>query len=259
MSGSFRMYEDEHPNACGTICLKYVLLVFNFIFWLTGAGVMAVGVWTLVEKGDYLSLLASSTFATTAYILILAGSVVMLTGLLGCCAVVRERRGCLAAYCGLLLLIFLLEVIAGILAYLYRQQLSEELKSHMNKTIVESYGQPDQQRVTDAMDKLQQEFKCCGSHDWNDWQRSDWVKVAAAEGRLVPDSCCKSPTTHCGRRDHPSNINRVEGGCITKLEVILQEHLLLIGAVGIGVACLQVLGMILTCCLYRSIKLDPYY
>ncbi|XP_078715149.1 CD151 antigen-like isoform X2 [Lampetra fluviatilis] len=224
MSGSFRMYEDEHPNACGTICLKYVLLVFNFIFWLTGAGVMAVGVWTLVEKGDYLSLLASSTFATTAYILILAGSVVMLTGLLGCCAVVRERRGCLAAYCGLLLLIFLLEVIAGILAYLYRQQ-----------------------------------FKCCGSHDWNDWQRSDWVKVAAAEGRLVPDSCCKSPTTHCGRRDHPSNINRVEGGCITKLEVILQEHLLLIGAVGIGVACLQVLGMILTCCLYRSIKLDPYY
>lgn len=67
----------------------------------------------------------------------------------------------------------------------------------------------------------------------------------------------------CGRRNHPSNIYRVEvgtpaadsvfisfcavtflwplqGGCISKLEQFLADHLLVIGAVGIGVACLQV-------------------
>lgn len=31
-----------------------------------------------------------------------------------------------------------------------------------------------------------------------------------------------------------------QGGCITKLEQFLADHLLLMGAVGIGVACLQV-------------------
>lgn len=32
-----------------------------------------------------------------------------------------------------------------------------------------------------------------------------------------------------------------QGGCITKLEQFLADHLLIIGAVGIGVACLQVI------------------
>lgn len=61
-----------------------------------GAAVLGVGVWTLVEKSDYLSLLASSTFAVSAYILILAGSLVVVTGFLGCCAVIREQRSCLS-------------------------------------------------------------------------------------------------------------------------------------------------------------------
>lgn len=48
------------------------------------------------------------------------------------------------------------------------------------------------------------------------------------------------------------------GGCITKLETFIQEHLRVIGAVGIGIACVQVFGMIFTCCLYRSLKLEHY-
>lgn len=58
---------------------------------------LGVGVWTLVEKGNYLSLLASSTFAVSAYTLIVAGGLVAMTGFLGCCAVVREQKSCLSA------------------------------------------------------------------------------------------------------------------------------------------------------------------
>lgn len=57
---------------------------------------MAVGVWTLVEKSGYLSVLASSTFATSAYILIFAGALVMVTGFLGFGAIIREDRSCLS-------------------------------------------------------------------------------------------------------------------------------------------------------------------
>lgn len=53
---------------------------------------MAVGVWTLLDKGDYISLLSSSTYSVAAYILIAAGAVVMLTGILGCCATIRENK-----------------------------------------------------------------------------------------------------------------------------------------------------------------------
>lgn len=57
---------------------------------------LGVGVWTVVEKGNYLSLLASSTFAVSAYTLIVAGGLVVVTGFLGCCAVIREQKSCLS-------------------------------------------------------------------------------------------------------------------------------------------------------------------
>ncbi|EDM12078.1 CD151 antigen, isoform CRA_d [Rattus norvegicus] len=113
---------NEKKATCGTVCLKYLLFTYNCCFWLAGLAVMAVGIWTLALKSDYISLLASSTYLATAYILVVAGVVVMVTGVLGCCATFKERRNLLRLYFILLLIIFLLEIIAGILAYVYYQQ-----------------------------------------------------------------------------------------------------------------------------------------
>ncbi|KAI1237991.1 hypothetical protein IHE44_0014091, partial [Lamprotornis superbus] len=220
---------------------------------LAGGAVMAVGTWTLAEKSDYISLLSSSTYSATAYILVVAGVVVMVTGILGCCATFKERRNLLRVYFILLLCIFLLEIIAGILAYIYYQQLSLELKQNLKNTMTQKYRTEGEESVTSAVDKLQQEFKCCGSNNYTDWADSLWIKSSGASGRKVPDSCCKTITDLCGRRDHPSNIYK-ESGCITKLENFIQEHLKIIGAVGISIACVQIFGMIFTCCLYKSLN-----
>ncbi|KAJ8247457.1 hypothetical protein GJAV_G00246660 [Gymnothorax javanicus] len=249
---------DEKKETCGTICLKYLLFSFNFLFWLAGGAVMAVGIWTLVEKSDYISLLSSSTYAASAYILILAGVIVMVTGVLGCCATFKEQRNLLRVYFVLLLCIFLLEILAGVLAYIYYQQLNEELKQNLRETMVQKYQQENENQVTQAVDKLQQEFKCCGSNSSADWIDSKWARSALAGRRVVPDSCCKTPTERCGERDHPSNIYKVEGGCITQLEKFILDHLRIIGAVGIGIACVQIFGMVFTCCLYRNLKSEPY-
>ncbi|XP_020498873.1 CD151 antigen [Labrus bergylta] len=249
---------EEKKEACGTVCLKYLLFTFNFLFWLAGVVVMAVGVWTLVEKSDYISLLSSKTYAASAYILVLAGAIVMVTGVLGCCATFKERRRLLQVYFGLLLCIFLLEILAGVLAYIYYQQLNEELKQNLRETMTQKYQQIPHEQITRAVDKLQQEFKCCGSNSSSDWADSVWIRSRGANSRIVPDSCCKTQTELCGRRDHPSNIYKVEGGCITKLEKFILDHLKIIGAVGVGIACVQIIGMVFTCCLYRSLKAEPY-
>ena len=60
------------------------------------------------------------------------------------------------------------------------------------------------------------QFKCCGSNNFSDWRDSVWIG-APDNRQLVPDSCCKTPTDLCGRRDHPSNIYKVEVG----IELIL--------------------------------------
>ncbi|XP_073743119.1 tetraspanin-11 isoform X2 [Callorhinus ursinus] len=139
------------------VYLKYLLFVFNFFFWVGGAAVMAVGVWTLVEKSGYLSVLASSTFAASAYILIFAGALVMVTGFLGFGAIIREDRSCLSTYFCLLLVIFLVELVAGVLAHMYYQRLSDELKQHLSRTLAENYRQPGASDLTTSVDRLQQD------------------------------------------------------------------------------------------------------
>lgn len=56
------------------------------------------------------------------------------------------------------------------------------------------------------------QFHCCGSNNSQDWRDSEWIRSGEADGRLVPDSCCKTVVAHCGRRDHASNIYKVEVG-----------------------------------------------
>ncbi|KAJ0028963.1 hypothetical protein NQD34_003960 [Periophthalmus magnuspinnatus] len=251
------MEAHAEKNSCGTICLKYLLFLFNILFLLAGGAVLAVGVWTLVEKSDYISLLSSSLYSISAYLLIAAGTIVILTGLIGCCATLKEIKSLLIVYLVLLLAIFLLEIIAGILAFINYQELDEELQQNLKQTMQQKYHQPGEDSVTQAVDRLHQEFKCCGSNSSADWAESLWIQDSSNE-RLVPDSCCKTPGDLCGRRDHPSNIYRVEGGCIQKLEMFILKQLYVLGALSITIASLQLLGMLFTCCLYRSLKEDPY-
>ncbi|KAM4573778.1 CD151 antigen isoform 3-T4 [Odontesthes bonariensis] len=248
---------EARDDTCGTICLKYLLFLFNILFWLAGGAVLAVGVWTLVEKADYISLLNSNLYSVSAYILIAAGVIVIVTGMIGCCATLKEMRSLLIVYLVLLFCIFLVEIIAGVLAYINYQELDDELKQNLQVTMQQKYQQPGEESITQAVDKLQQEFMCCGSHNSSDWTDSVWIQ-AAENLRLVPDSCCKTPSELCGLRDHPSNIYKVEGGCIMKLEEFIRSQLYILGAVGIGVAFLQLVGMMFTCCLYRNLKEDPY-
>ncbi|XP_022612089.1 CD151 antigen isoform X2 [Seriola dumerili] len=249
--------QGEKTHTCGTICLKYLLFLFNILFWVAGGAVLAVGVWTLVEKSDYISLLNSNFYSASAYILIAAGAIVIVTGIIGCCATLKEMKSLLIMYLVLLLCIFLLEIIAGVLAYITYQELDDELRQNLKVTMQQKYQQPGEESVTQAVDKLQQEFKCCGSNNFSDWTNSTWIQAADYK-RLVPDSCCKTPSELCGDRDHPSNIYKVEGGCIMKLEEFILSQLYILGAVGTGIAFLQLVGMMFTCCLYQNLKEDPY-
>ncbi|KAM4677367.1 tetraspanin-11-like isoform 1-T1 [Discoglossus pictus] len=256
------LHDEEEKDDRGSVFLKYLLFMFNFLFWVGGAVVIAMGLWTLLEKSDYISLLATSSLALSTYMLLTAGSLVMITGFLGCCAMIREQRICLTVYLLILISIYIMELAAGILAYMYYETISDELKQDLNQTMRENYAEPGRKDITLAIDHLQQDFKCCGSSGYEDWRYTLYINSERSENRVVPDSCCKTITLNCGRDDHPSNIFKVEGGCITKLEEFLQEHLLLIGAVSVGIACFQLVGVTLSACflyvLYKEEGEDSY-
>ena len=69
----------------------------------------------------------------------------------------------------------------------------------------------------------------------------------------VPDSCCISPGRYCGVRSHPSNIRYT--GCIDRIQRIAGDHLIIVGAVALGIALVQVRG-VQQCC--QMAKFDPF-
>uniref|UniRef100_A0A3B3ZKX2 Tetraspanin n=1 Tax=Periophthalmus magnuspinnatus TaxID=409849 RepID=A0A3B3ZKX2_9GOBI len=134
----------------GMKCVKYLLFVFNFIFWIMGSFVLAVGLWLRFDP-ETVSLLngdrAPDTFFIGVYILIGAGSLVMLVGFFGCCGAVRESQCLLGSFFACLLIIFGAEVAAGVFGFLNKDKIIEDVQSYYrsiynessNGTLISSY------------------------------------------------------------------------------------------------------------------------
>lgn len=257
MVNNRRPSKDE--GCCSVHFLKYVLFIFNFIFYLAGLAIIGIGLWTLFFKSSYVSLLATKTFEATTYILIGAGILVLFVGILGCVGVLKENRCCLLLFTFLLLLIFLVEAVAGILAYIYSEQIGNELKRNLNQTIAQHYSEDDV--ISSAIQKLHIEHQCCGAVNFMDWRKSKWYEKINTEklvgerggkNLFVPDFCCRTPSEFCGERDHPSNIHY--DGCIESLRDEIREHQIIVGAIALGISTVQIFGMVLSCCLYVKLK-----
>jgi CD151 antigen len=110
----------------------------------------------------------------------------------------------------LLILVFLLELSAGTVAYIYERNVPEELNMTLSDTFAQKYAVSE--RHTKAIDLMQQSYSCCGAVRFEDYRTSLWLKsrrsdlIRPVENRTVPDSCCVTMTKGCGVSHHPSNI-----------------------------------------------------
>jgi len=215
----------------GMSVVKYLLFFFNFIFWLSGLGLIVIGAIIKAKYGDFVQV-SSSTLASGPVFLIIIGVVVAIVGFLGCCGAYKESYCMVTTFAVLLALIFVLEIAAGALAYAYKGKLEGYVKEGL-KDGVENYKKEEYKK---AMDKVQEQFKCCGYSDTNG--DKDYNVT-------VPDSC------YSGKG---ANKTLNTEGCVKGLEKFLKDHLLIVGGVGIGVAFIQLIGIIFACCMMRSIK-----
>lgn len=238
---------------CNIVCMKTLFFVFNFIFWLAGVGILGVGIWIMVYKSDYKSLLDSDIYVIVPGLMIAAGVVVIIVAIVGCLGAAKENRFFLISFLVMVVLIFILELTIGILAFVYSSKINDEIRSSI-KDKMNQYGESD--AVTKSIDKLQVENKCCGDTGGSSWNGTAWQQAQQSEEKsnIVPDSCCKTQTPDCGERDHPSNINDV--GCLAQVEEFFRHHFTILAIVGIGVACIQLIGIFVTGCILRFV--DEY-
>jgi hypothetical protein len=253
---------------CGAKCAKYMLIFFNFLFWLSGAGLLGVGLWLLLDKSvvEIFKLVALDQsdpwLNYAAYVFIGVGVFVFIVGFCGCCGAIKESKCLLGIYIGFLFVVMAGELAAGILAFVYKDKVIGKLQKELTE---ELQKQPPNSTFFLSMAFAQKTFKCCGVANSDDYKDSNYTAQSKEE---FPPTCCILKDTaketefkdvaFSDAKDAAQCKARAEGfyqkdGCLDGIKKFFEEKAIILIAVGIGLACLEIFGFIFACCLCRNI------
>jgi len=237
------------------------MFIFNGGIFVAGAAILGVGVWVKVDSGSLLGILdhleddssGLSQLINISYLLIAVGAVLLVIGFLGCCGAIRESRCMLLTFFSIVLIIFLVEV-AGAVVLLVFQGLADQLFKSLEKEVVKSikkeYGESE--ALTSLWDATMEEFKCCGYMNYTDFDDSPYYTNHG--GKFYPPTCCNTTTTTdedtCSADSaHLSMVN----GCLDKLMDLIVENAVIIAAVALGIAAIEIAAMVVSMVLYKDI------
>jgi len=238
--------------------VKYALFLANIIILICGIATFAVGVWTLADRSFMERLLGSDLYVSSASILIAAGVIVTLISFLGCFGAIKEIKCMLLTFFIILFMIFIIMLVGGILGYVFRNEVEKQMHQEMVMTIPKYKNET---AVTDAWDAVQEYFKCCGIRtepqvgSYRIWSEKNGN--FAQGDKKVPDSCCKRKEISSVRscQSNPENSGYAyEDDCYIKMKDFVKNHALILGGIGIGISCVLILGMMLSCALFLLIN-----
>ncbi|XP_077999786.1 tetraspanin-14-like [Glandiceps talaboti] len=254
------------------LCLKYLLFLFNVIFWLAGVLILGLGIWAHIISNqggiDFSKLRGAEVdsiivflFANYPLFIIFIGIIIFVLATSGCIGALRENTCLLNFFAAVLCIIFLLQVALGLFLFITLQYNKESFFGEVESVInisIRKYR--DDINLQELIDGLQQGMECCGSEGFDDWEQNLYFncsmeEIGAVEACGVPFSCCrKNPedtviNIQCGYgiRKQGMNVERGETiyvqGCSSAIEFFLVEHYYTIGGVPIAFALLEMFGI----------------
>lgn len=224
-------------------CVRFLVFFFNFIFWICGIALIALGVYVQIALNDTMKMTSLSSSGAPIVILIV-GVIIFFISFFGCCGAWKENYCMVTTFAILLTLIFLVEIAAAIAGYIFRNQIEKAVNDQIRDTMRKYKANSTLAR---DFDDLQRRYSCCGATNY-----TDWFNVTGVPEHTVPKSCCKDNTTDC--TTNPSSSNVFNEGCATKIEQLLKKHILIVAGVALGIAFFELLGIIFACCLMKGIR-----
>uniref|UniRef100_A0A8K9XEX3 Tetraspanin n=1 Tax=Oncorhynchus mykiss TaxID=8022 RepID=A0A8K9XEX3_ONCMY len=252
-----------HEVSC---CIKYFIFGFNIIFWLLGVAFLGIGLWAWSEKG-VLSNISSITDLggfDPVWLFLVVGGVMFILGFAGCIGALRENSFLLKFFSVFLGIIFFLELTAGVLAFVFKDWIKDQLNFFINNNIRAYRDDIDLQNLIDF---TQEYWECCGAFGADDWNLNIYFNCTdsnpSREKCGVPFSCCtKDPAedvinTQCGYDIRAKAVSEQRTfiyikGCVPQFEKWLQDNLTVVAGIFIGIALLQIFGI----CLAQNLVSD---
>ncbi|EPY76139.1 tetraspanin-5-like protein, partial [Camelus ferus] len=198
------------------------------------------------------------------WLFLVVGGVMFILGFAGCIGALRENTFLLKFFSVFLGIIFFLELTAGVLAFVFKDWIKDQLYFFINNNIRAYRDDIDLQNLIDF---TQEYWQCCGAFGADDWNLNIYFNCtdsnASRERCGVPFSCCtKDPAedvinTQCGydARQKPEVDQQIviyTKGCVPQFEKWLQDNLTIVAGIFIGIALLQIFGI----CLAQNLVSD---
>ncbi|ELU03300.1 hypothetical protein CAPTEDRAFT_26419, partial [Capitella teleta] len=228
------------------------IIDISFNFQLLGGAMLGIGMWAWSEK-DMFNNISQLTQVTLdpALILIIVGAVIFIIGFTGCVGALRENTILLLLYCIAVGIIFFLELLIGILAFVYKDWVKEQIQDQLKTMIVKYRDDPDLQNLIDWVQR--DWLQCCGVEGFSDWELNVYFNCSSPsrEACGVPFSCClpvpgeELTNWQCGydarNKDVVSGRNYViyVEGCMATGEKWLNQNLIPVAGVFVGLALVQ--------------------
>ncbi|XP_041648102.1 tetraspanin-33 [Cheilinus undulatus] len=232
--------------------IKYTLFIFCYLFWVVSAILIAVGIYAKIAKEKHV---VDTLMVDPALLLIVVGSLMFLITFLGCLGALRNITCLLKTFLGILTVILLLQIAAGVVGYLFTDMVMERTEKLMMKAIDRYREDPD---LENAIDFVQKKFQCCGVESYKDWSHNVYFECSdtnpSVEACGVPFSCCiglNNQTvlnTMCGYgmqqlEESSASVEVSTIGCLEKIIWWAKNNLLLVAGLTAGLLLLEV-GMI---------------
>ncbi|XP_062465462.1 tetraspanin-33 isoform X1 [Pezoporus occidentalis] len=169
--------------------VKFVLFFFNMLFWVISMVMVAVGVYAWLLKHAEATM--ACLVVDPAILLIVVGVLTFLIAFCGCIGSLRENIVLLQAFSICLAIIFFLQLVAGVLGFVFSDKARGKVSEIINGAIVHYRDDLDLQNLIDFGQK---EFSCCGGISYKDWSQNMYFNCTtdnpSRERCSVPFSCC---------------------------------------------------------------------
>lgn len=226
--------------------VKVTMILFNMLIFLAGITLLAVGIWVSVDGSSFLKVLGpfannAMQFVNVGFLCIAIGAVLVLLGFMGCYGAQKESRCLLIMFFAIILIIFIAEVAAGVVALAYSSFAEGILKAWATIALKEQYGKDVV--VTKIWNTTMTELKCCGFTNYTDFSESYYHNHNAES---YPAACCINQNPCNATAAKYSDIK----GCFEQLLTILKKDANIVGGIAAGICGIEVAAMVVSMYLY---------
>jgi tetraspanin-3 len=235
-----------------SITPKIFLTILTLIFWAASASLIFVGSWVYIEYQHFEQIAQALYTLVPATILLAVGVFFFILGLIGCVGACKEQKCILGLYFTVLLLILIGVISAGILGYVYRQDVDDGIGHGLEKAL-NNYGVDNDTVWKNEVDFMQHKLHCCGIDNYTSWHDTPWSK---AHNKPYPESCCINKTCHYGQKNDTALYTN---GCYNLVKDQFIGHLAVVAGVAAAFAVVMLVGMICSCLLICKRQASPPY